>query len=369
MVTLTMGLCTLAALLFQLLDIPFIQKIVFSPAFFYIMPPFFFGIAMTILHQYEQILTKLRNILLAFCKFLYPIFVVICLAFLLAIPFANRAFADFWPVIVVLSAFNILLFNGIFQAGLDKEPYVHWFCYLIYACFILSALYSLFVLKYPWLEMWNYGMTPLALLLLIALIIHALYNVSYSLAIFFSQKPWLSMIKPVNTMLALFIAVVYLILALPWFHIGKIAAHNQLARLLNNKPIINPQNPNLNQGYLVGANLQGANLQGRDLRNIDFSHANLQGANLSSANLEHANLQAANLSHSNLNKANLTRTQLSYADLSQANLSNTELNRAWLNQAILNGTNLTNADLQQAFGLQQKTLIRLAVQTSNYRKI
>src|SRR5690606_26906805 len=110
----------------------------------------------------------------------------------------------------------------------------------------------------------------------------------------------LSMIKPANTLLALLMAVVYLILALPWLHIGKIATHNQLARLLNNKPIMNPQNSSPNQGYLVGADLHGANLHGRDLRHIDFSHANLQGANLSEANLAHANLQSANLSQSNL---------------------------------------------------------------------
>jgi hypothetical protein len=140
LVFLTWSLCFLAGVLSNLLNITLVNDIVSSQKFTQIMIPFFFGIAMTILAQQEDILTKLRNILLAFCQFLFPIFVIISLSFLLIIPFSNKNFADFWQSIIVISVVNILLFNGIFQAGLNKPPYSRWFSLLIYTSLIITTI-------------------------------------------------------------------------------------------------------------------------------------------------------------------------------------------------------------------------------------
>ena len=212
LVTLIWGLFLLAGQLFTLLNINFVQNVVLSASFFYIMPPLFFGIAMAILHQYEDLLTKLRNILLVFCKILYPLFVVINVCFLIAVPFAHIEFNTFWPTIILLSGINIVLFNGIYQAGFDSSPYPKWFSALIYLSLIITMIYSLYILKFPWE---NSTHQPDQLLIIISLTILALYNVFYVLAIFLSRKPWLSLIKITNTSLALLTAIVYLILALP----------------------------------------------------------------------------------------------------------------------------------------------------------
>lgn len=220
LVMVTWGLFILAGLLFQLLNINFVHDIVVSNAFRLVMLPCFFGISLTILLQYEEILTKLRNILLAFCRFLYPIFIVISLSFMVVIPLANKKFDELWPVTIFLSLLNIILFNGIFQGGLTKPPYARWFCGLLYANMILATLYSLYVLKFPWLALSTEDYKPDQFLLLLNLALLALYNLSYSIAIFASKKPWLSSVKLSNTALALLIALLYLCLALPWFHIG-----------------------------------------------------------------------------------------------------------------------------------------------------
>lgn len=212
LVTLIWGLFLLAGQLFALLNLSFVQDIVLSPSFFYIMPPLFFGIAMAILHQYEDLLTRLRNILLVFCKILYPLFVVINICFLIAVPFAHIAFNTFWQTIILLSGINIVLFNGIYQAGFDKPPYSKWFCALIYLSLILTMVYSLYILKFPW---GNSTHQPDQLLFIISLALLALYSVFYVVAIFLSRKPWLSLIKVTNTSLALVTAIVYLVLALP----------------------------------------------------------------------------------------------------------------------------------------------------------
>lgn len=376
LVYLTWGLFILAAKLFELLGISLIANLVFSKPFTYIMLPFFFGIAMTILTHYEELLTKLRNILLAFCRFLYPIFVVISLSFLLVIPFAHKALGDFWPVIAGLSIINIMLFNGIFQAGFTLSPYARWFSILIYVSFIIFALYSLYILRFPLTDMHNYGFKPEIFLLFLQLLFLFAYHFCYSLAVFLSTKPWLSMIKNVNTTIALIMALIYLILALPLIDIGKISSKAQLSRLLNNKALINPQNPLSTSGYLVGANLRNANLEGRDLRHINFSGADLRGANLVKANLANADFSKANLSEANLNcanlqfvnfkeanlflarlsSANLSLAQFDKTNLTMANFAGANLKNAWFNQVVFQKTNFTNADLSNTYGLKQNDL-------------
>jgi hypothetical protein len=214
LVFLTVGLFNIGGELFQSLDISWVRQFVRSDQFTFILPSFFFGIAMAILHQYEDVLAKLRNILLAFCHFLYPILVVISLSFLLVIPFSNKSFANFWQAIILLSGFNILLFNGVFQAGLTKSPYARWFSFLIYALFIVTTIYLFYTLKFPILEMRQHGFTMEIFLLFLLPLFLLAYSLFYSLAIFFSKESWLSMVKSTNTILALIIALIYLILAL-----------------------------------------------------------------------------------------------------------------------------------------------------------
>ena len=235
LVYLTWGLFLLAAQLFILIGLPLILDIVISKAFICIMLPCFFGVAMTILEENEGILTKMRNILLAFCKFLYPIFVVFSVIFLVAIPFSSTKFGDIWLVSVLLNLLNIVLFNGIFQAGFDEPPYSRWFCRLIYTSMLLTCFYSLYVLQFPWEVMRHYGFKSSAFLLQVLVIILALYLLCYCFAIFFSKKPWLSMIKISNTSLALIVAGLYLVMAMPWFNIATIAANTERERIQNHQ--------------------------------------------------------------------------------------------------------------------------------------
>ncbi|WP_051555116.1 pentapeptide repeat-containing protein [Legionella fairfieldensis] len=378
LILLTWYFFTFAAQLFKLIHISIIADLVESPPFTFIMPFFLFGIAMTILHQYEDILIKIRTVLLSFCYFLYPLLVVISLNFLLVAPFSPVQFADFWYVTIALLLINLLLFNGIFQEGLTKSPYPRWFTLVIYILFFLMTVYAFYILKFPLMEIYHYGFNPGDFLLLLLLLFLFAYHLSYSLAIFLSKKPWLDLIKKVNTIIALIIAFLYLVLALPVFDIMKLTAHLQLSRLLNDQPLINPAKINSHSSYLGGVNLQNANLAGKNLSHINFSKANLKGANLSQANLEGANLSQTNLIQANLNCANLQNANLSEANLTQARLSSAnlkfaQLNKtnlglanlaganlmgASLNQVIFQQTNFTNADLNKVSGLTQENLIQ-----------
>jgi len=218
LVLLICKLFSLAALLFISINMDIIHQIVISNEFFYIMIPFFFGISMTILSDHEDILTQFRDILLAFCKVLYPIFIVISLSFLLISPFTNIPFVEFWKIMPFLSLINILLFNGIYQGGLDKAPYSPILCKLIYANMFIAFGFSLYLLKFPLATVHSLGLKPDSFLIITYLSIIAIYHLFYCLAVLFSKKPWLSMLKILNTIMALFIATLFLLLALPWFN-------------------------------------------------------------------------------------------------------------------------------------------------------
>ena len=213
LVLLTWGLCALAGTLFQLLSITTIQTFVKGPVFICVLLPFFFGISMEILNQHEDILTKLRNIVLAFCKWLYPLFTIINLCFLLTVPFTTPAFSNYWNIIIILEVIHLILFNGIFQNGPDKAPYSRWFCYIIYASLLITFGYSVYVLKFPLLNM---AQDKYSFFLLLSLSILTLYYFLYTLAIIISRHAWLSFIKKANTFMALFIAVMYVGLAIFW---------------------------------------------------------------------------------------------------------------------------------------------------------
>jgi hypothetical protein len=363
----TWGLCWLAAGLFQLLGISLVYELVTSQAFHYIMPAFFFGISMTILYRYETIITKLRDIVLAFSKFLYPILVVISLCFLVAVPFANKAFSEFWMIIVLISALNIILFNGIYQAGVEQRPYPEWFCYCIYATFILLGVYSVYILKFPYAQIRDFGLKPAVFYALIALIFLCFYCIGYVAAIF-SKKPWLSLIKPVNTYIAMGIVLVYLLLALPGLNIDSLSAKLQGQRLLNNQPIVDTSQPAQWPAYLAGVNLQGANLQGKDLRNINFTNAHLKNANLSGANLEGSQLQQTDLTGANLSNANLKFARLTNVDLSNSNLSSANLFGASFSSVNLTKTNLSNSDISESYGLTQEDLDKACGQNVKLRE-
>ncbi len=105
---------------------------------------------------------------------------------------------------------------------------------------------------------------------------------------------------------------------------------------------------NLFLADLSSADLREANLSSADLREANLSSADLSSADLREANLSGANLSSAKLSRANLSGANLSGAGLSGAKLTEAHLSKANLSRADLRQASLGYAHLTEADLSEA---------------------
>ena len=113
---------------------------------------------------------------------------------------------------------------------------------------------------------------------------------------------------------------------------------------------------NLKSAILKFANLESANLNFANLENTHFYRASLYDANLKSANLSSSNLYDANFNFANLESASLEnanlesthfyRANLYFANLENANLENANLNYANLNYANIKSANLEDADLE-----------------------
>lgn len=128
---------------------------------------------------------------------------------------------------------------------------------------------------------------------------------------------------------------------------------------------------NLSEAYLLGANLYKAILSYTNLRRAlladanlseallveaDLSEANLLGANLYKADLTDAKLCKAMLSDANFSEADLSGVDLVYADLSRANLSRANLSHAAPLVANLSGANLSGANLEDTPSLERTNL-------------
>src|SRR5712692_8097919 len=104
---------------------------------------------------------------------------------------------------------------------------------------------------------------------------------------------------------------------------------------------------NLFLADLSSADLREANLSGANLSSAKLSRANLSGANLSGAGLSGAKLTEAHLSKANLSRADLRQASLGYAHLTEADLSEAHLSKAYLMKADLSGADLSEAHLDE----------------------
>ena len=109
----------------------------------------------------------------------------------------------------------------------------------------------------------------------------------------------------------------------------------------------------LQDAYLLGADLHGADLSGANLRGVNLEGSNLLEANLSDVdligvNLHRANLISANRSGSKFYSANLSHVVAQHTDLSNTSFGSANLSHAHLEWADLSGANFSTTDLSGA---------------------
>ena len=297
-----------------------------STPFRYIATMSFIGLGLAIGRQYQNVISRLRQIIMAmFFLLLVPVAIIGLTYWLLSL-FRMQQASDSWGFIFAVAVISIILLNGVVQDGQTEVRYYRWIKWLLNILFLVMPFAVGICLSFPLKPMLAYGLDSFNLFMLIFVAIIFCYSLCYGLAVFFSQKRWMHFITRVNPYLAILLAIVLIAINTPVLDLNKISVANQVARLKENKPIKD----------LRGADLSGLNLSGRDLSKINLTGANLSNTNLQGTVLSGANLSAVNLSNANLSKANLQKTYIYGANLSGTNLSNTNLKVTFgLNQTQL----------------------------------
>lgn len=112
----------------------------------------------------------------------------------------------------------------------------------------------------------------------------------------------------------------------------------------------------LDNAYLLGADLKHVWMRKASIRDADFGSAILSNAHLFRADLSGAWLWRADLRESDLRAANLSKANLRDTDFRRANLREVNFNEADLSKANLNGADLNGTSLEATFSLEDTDL-------------
>tara|TARA_Y100000588_G_scaffold386169_1_gene481149 strand:- start:1301 stop:2395 length:1095 start_codon:yes stop_codon:yes gene_type:complete len=210
-------LLLLGSMLFDVLGIALFRKVVISQAMALIGGPLFFAVGVSLLANYGAILDKSRDILCGFSKALYPLLLVIGLLFFIAIPFSSKSLNEYWGGIYLVMVIHLFLFNGLYQAGLEKSPYPAFIEWPLKAFLLLLPIYMLIGMYHPVNSLFKSAilMTDLYFSILGGLLL--LYAFSYALLVIFDnhEKSWIATVQPVNKVLAVVVAIVMWLMATP----------------------------------------------------------------------------------------------------------------------------------------------------------
>ncbi|NPB04203.1 MAG: hypothetical protein GXO39_07315 [Thermotogae bacterium] len=109
-----------------------------------------------------------------------------------------------------------------------------------------------------------------------------------------------------------------------------------------------PKEPlDLEEAYLVNADLENSNLPGTNFRGANLEGAILTNSDLSNCNFQDANLTKTVLSGAKLSNCDFSGANLSKADLVRADLSNSRFYETTIIRANFEGANLINAEFYQ----------------------
>jgi uncharacterized protein YjbI with pentapeptide repeats len=105
---------------------------------------------------------------------------------------------------------------------------------------------------------------------------------------------------------------------------------------------------NFSGSYLSGANLSNSTLIGSRLNNVKALESNFNKANLEGAKLQNSDFSKSNLGQTNFKHADISNSELYYVNLLNSNLYLTNLQGSNLSKARLVGANLYFANLSRA---------------------
>lgn len=229
----------LCGTLFEVVGISQIKALLEKPALLYVVLPVVFALGMRIGLQNEKVIGLLRGMLLSLCRFLLPLSAAIAVVFTCVLPFTGVqpiwATGQATAILLLLSAFNLFLVNGVFQDGEHGEAYPRGLRMLVNASLLCLPILVGLAAWASGLRIAQYGLTPSriqAALLIGVMLVHAL---AAAWAVLPRHSAWLHGLRRSNPWIALLTVLLIVAYQSPLLDPLGLSARNQVARLLDGR--------------------------------------------------------------------------------------------------------------------------------------
>lgn len=229
-------LIALWAGLFSVVGINFFAALFFNRVFAWLSCALVFAMGVRIGLQRDQVIEALHGILLAICRALLPLTMLIVLLFVTCQPFigleplwrTKRAAA----ILLALVFAHLCLLNGVFQDGRQSPGYARSLRALVEASLLALPLLAALAGYALWLRVQQYGLTPSRVLVGLLVFMALLCAVAAVGAVLRRGDVWLGGLRRSNPPIALTLAVLLVLLQTPWFSPQELSAASQFRRLL-----------------------------------------------------------------------------------------------------------------------------------------
>ncbi|WP_028693365.1 DUF4153 domain-containing protein [Pseudomonas cremoricolorata] len=229
----------LCGTLFEVVGISQIKALLENHALLYVVLPVVFALGMRIGLQNEKVIGLLRGMLLSLCRLLLPLSAAIAVVFTCVLPFTGVqpiwATGQATAILLLLSAFNLFLVNGVFQDGEHGEAYPRGLRMLVNASLLCLPVLVALAAWASGLRIAQYGLTPSriqAALLIGVMLVHALAAAG---AVLPRHGAWLHGLRRSNPWIALLTALLIVAYQSPLLDPLGLSARNQVARLLDGR--------------------------------------------------------------------------------------------------------------------------------------
>lgn len=232
-------LVELCAGLFHAVGVTVVGEIIHKRAFVMITLSAMFGLGVAMGKEGDRIINTLRMIAGAIFRGLFPLLVLIILAFLLALPvtglkplWATRSASG---ILLGLSLLTILFINALFQDGDHVAAYPPWLRRAVQAVLLTMPVVTLLTGYSIGLRINQYGFTPERVYVFIFTIVTGLYGAGYAAALFIKQDAWLGLLRPVNKWMSFLVVALALLTHTAGLDPLKWSAYSQYRLLLKQK--------------------------------------------------------------------------------------------------------------------------------------
>ena len=228
--------------LFKVLNIDFFETLFENRKFIYPVAGLAGGIAVVILRGQVDAVSMVERIASALLRVLLPILAIIIIIFLIALLFTG--IHPLWKtgiaatLMMSLTALTLLFTNVVFSG--DRYRYPGWLRWPIWAALALLPLYGILSAWAMGLRVSQHGLSLERLWAWIVLVIFAGFVLPYAVTVILRRDRWLEWLPAINKVVGALTALLLVLTALPVLNLSRIAASNQVNRLLTGK--VAPEN-------------------------------------------------------------------------------------------------------------------------------